>query len=39
VEAAAEQFGHKAAEIVNRLARGNAIELLGLDFPLVAPRG
>ena len=38
VEAAAEQFGHKAPEVVNRLARGNAIELLGLDLPLVAPR-
>jgi predicted TIM-barrel fold metal-dependent hydrolase len=38
VEAAAEQFGNQAPEIVNRLARGNAIELLGLDLPLDAPR-
>ena len=38
VEAAAEQFGDQPPEIVNRLARGNAIELLGLDLPLEAPR-
>ena len=38
VEAAAEQFGHRSQEVVNRLARGNAIELLGLDLPLMAPR-
>ncbi|HYA67938.1 MAG TPA: amidohydrolase family protein [Acidimicrobiales bacterium] len=37
-EAAAEQFGHLASDVVNRLARGNAIELLGLDLPLEAPR-
>jgi len=38
VEAAAEQFGHLAPDVVNRLARANAIELLGLDLPLEAPR-
>jgi hypothetical protein len=38
VEAAAEQFGDQPPEIINRLARGNAIELLGLDLPLEAPR-
>jgi predicted TIM-barrel fold metal-dependent hydrolase len=38
VEAAAEQFGHQAPEVIERLARGNAIELLGLDLPLAAPR-
>ena len=38
IEAAAEQFGHLAPDVVQRLARGNAIELLGLDLPLEAPR-
>jgi len=37
-EAAAEQFGHLAPDVVNRLARANAIELLGLDLPIHAPR-
>jgi predicted TIM-barrel fold metal-dependent hydrolase len=31
-EAAAEQFGHLDQATVNRIARGNAIDLLGLDL-------
>lgn len=31
--AAEEQFGHLAPELVHKLARGNAIRLLGLDLP------
>ncbi|MFE4667543.1 amidohydrolase family protein [Streptomyces sp. NPDC056716] len=32
-EAAAEQFGHLDADAVRKIARGNAIRLLGLDLP------
>jgi predicted TIM-barrel fold metal-dependent hydrolase len=31
-EAAAEQFGHLAQDAINRIARNNAIDLLGLNF-------
>ena len=31
--AAAEQFGHLTDTQINKLARGNAIKLFGLDLP------
>lgn len=33
LEAAAEQFGHLDEALVTKIARGNAIRLLGLDLP------
>ena len=33
-QAAAMQFGHLEQDVVNKLARNNGIELLGLDLPL-----
>ncbi len=33
-EAAAEQFGHLDQAIIDKIARNNGIELLGLDLPL-----
>jgi predicted TIM-barrel fold metal-dependent hydrolase len=33
-EAAATQFGHLDQAVVNKIARNNGIELLGLDLPL-----
>jgi len=32
-QAAADQFGHLSDEQIEKIARGNAIELLGLDLP------
>lgn len=32
-EAAARQFGHLEQRVIDRIARGNAIELFGLDLP------
>jgi predicted TIM-barrel fold metal-dependent hydrolase len=32
-QAAAEQFGHLEQPVVDKIARGNAIRLLGLDLP------
>jgi predicted TIM-barrel fold metal-dependent hydrolase len=36
-QAAAEQFGHLPQDQIEKIARGNAINLLGLDLP-AAPR-
>jgi predicted TIM-barrel fold metal-dependent hydrolase len=35
-EAAALQFGHLDQQLINKIARGNAIKLLGLDLPEMA---
>jgi predicted TIM-barrel fold metal-dependent hydrolase len=32
-EEAALQFGHLSQDAINKIARGNAIKLLGLDLP------
>jgi hypothetical protein len=32
-EEAALQFGHLSQDLVTKIARGNAIKLLGLDLP------
>jgi predicted TIM-barrel fold metal-dependent hydrolase len=32
-EEAATQFGHLGQEAIDKIARGNAIRLLGLDLP------
>lgn len=35
-EAAALQFGHLDQQVINKIARGNAIKLLGLELPEIA---
>ena len=38
-QAAAEQFGHLDQAVIDKIARGNAIELLGLHLPSAAAAG
>jgi len=37
-QAAAEQFGHLDQRLIDKIARGNAIDLLGLDLPVPVGR-